>query len=208
VTGPADPAPPGGDAPPPPGAAFPPPVPVKSGHGPLFWILIAFGGLFVLCCAVGLVFFLVAREKFEEFAALPESERNARVSQLLESAAEEEVRAASEFIRAVDEERDDEAWEMTAPAFRLVMPRDKFSELTELVGQVLGRCVEKHLRTANTKNLIGSGSTASLDFDAKFEKGDGTIHFDLVEIGGAWKVASWRTDSPLFMDAMKRGSGK
>jgi hypothetical protein len=195
------------DLPPPPDSP-PPPVPVQSGHGPLFWILVVLGGLFVLCCAGGLVVFFVAREKVEEFAALPESERNARVSALLESASAEEVRAASEFTKAVDEERDDDAWEMTAPAFRVATPRDKFGELTELVGQVVGRCLEKELRNVNTKHALGGGATASLDFAAKFEKGDGTIHFDLAEIDGTWKVASWRVDSPLFLDAMKRGSGK
>jgi hypothetical protein len=181
---------------------------VQSGHGPLFWILVVLGGLFVLCCAGGLVVFFVAREKFEEFAALPESERNTRVSALLESASAEEVRAATEFTKAVDEERDDDAWEMTAPAFRVATPRDKFGELTELVGQVVGRCLEKELRNVNTKHALGGGATASLDFAAKFEKGDGTIHFDLAEIDGTWKVASWRVESPLFLDAMKRGSGK
>jgi uncharacterized protein DUF4019 len=195
-------------APPPPGADGPPPVPAKSGRGPLFWILVAAGGLFALCCAGGVVVFLVVREKAAEFAALPESERNARMSALLEAASEEELRAATEFTRAVDEERDDDAWAMTAPAFRLVTPREKFAELTDLVGQVVGRCLSKQLRNANVKHQFGSGSTASLDFAAKFEKGDGTIHFDLAQIDGTWKVASWRVDSPLFLDAMKRGSGK
>jgi hypothetical protein len=181
---------------------------VQSGHGPLFWILVVLGGLFVLCCAGGLVVFFVAREKVEEFAALPESERNARVSALLESASAEEVRAATEFTKAVDEERDDDAWEMTAPAFRVATPRDKFGELTELVGQVVGRCLEKELRSVNTKHALGGGATASLEFAAKFEKGNGTIHFDLAEIDGTWKIASWHVESPLFLDAMKRGSGK
>lgn len=210
MTGPPDapPPPPGGDVPPPPGAASPPPLPKASGKGPLFWILVVLGSLLVVCCAGGLVFFFVAREKFEEFVALSPSERDARVSALLETASEAQVRAATAFIQAVDEERDDDAWEMTAPAFRVVTTREKFGELTELVGQVVGRCLSKELRNVNVKHPIGGGSTASLDFNAKFEKGAGTIHFDLLEIDGTWKVTSWRTDSPLFLDAMKRGSGK
>ena len=201
MTGPPD-APP-----PPPGAPSPPPLP-KAGKGPLFWILVVLGGLFALCCAGGLVFFFAAREKFEEFAALSESERNARVSAILETASEAEVRVATEFIKAVDEERDDDAWEMTAPAFRVVTTREKFGEMTELIGEVVGRCLSKDLRNFNSKHPLGGGSTTSLDFNAQFEKGAGTIHFDLVQIDGTWKVASWRTDSPLFLDAMKRGSGK
>jgi hypothetical protein len=195
------------DLPPPP-ASPPPPVPGKPGHGPLFWILVALGGLFVTCCAGGLVVFFVAREKVQEFAALPESERNARVSTILAGAADEQVRAATEFIKAVDEERDDDAWEMTAPAFRVATPRDKFGELTELVSQVVGRCLEKELRNVNTKVPLSGGSSTSLVFGAKFEKGNGTILFDLAEIDGKWKVASWRVESPLFLDAVKRGSGK
>ena len=191
--------------PPPPGAGGPPPIPMKSGHGPLFWILVSLGGLFVLCCAGGLIVFVVAREKFKEFAAMPEDERKAAI---LEAVAGEESHAASEFIKAIDEERDEDAWAMTAPTFRVLTPRDKFAEMTELVGQVLGRCQSKHLTNANVKTQVGSGSTASLDYAAKFERGDGTIHLDLVKIDGTWKVASWRTDSPLFLDAMKRGSGK
>ena len=196
------------EVPPPPGADGPPPVPAKKGHGPLFWIAVVLGGLFAVCCAGGLVVFFVARKSFNEFAALPESERNARMSALLESGSEEQVRAATEFIQAVDEERDDDAWEMTTPAFRVSTPREKFGEMTELVGRVLGKCLSKELRNVNVKHAFGGSSTASLVFAATFEKGEGTIHFDLAETGGTWKVASWRTESPLLLDAMKRGSGK
>jgi hypothetical protein len=35
-----------------------------------------------------------------------------------------------------------------------------------------------------------------------------SIRLDLVSAGGAWKIFGWRTDSPRFVDAMKRGAGK
>lgn len=196
------------DVPPPPGAASPPPVPSSSGRGPLFWILVSCGALFVLCCAGGLVVWLVVRDKFEEFANLPPEERERRMNELAASMGADELRAADEFVRAVDEERDDDAWEMTTPAFRISMPRDKFGEMTELVGNVVGRCNSKLVRTFNSRSKIGGGSSCSLVFAAKFEKGDGTISFDLVEVNGAWKVQAWKVESPLFLDAMKRGSGK
>ena len=197
------------EAPPPPAAPSPPPLPKSSGKGPLFWILFALAGLFALCCASGLIVWFVVKSKLVEVSSASQAARDAQMTAIAETMAEDELRAANDFIAAIDEERDDDAWEMTAPAFRVLTPRDKFGELTELAASVLGRCVSKEVRTFKSRTaLVGGQTTASITFAAKFEKGDGTIQVELVEVGGAWKVASWRTDSPLFLDAMKRGSGK
>jgi hypothetical protein len=89
-----------------------------------------------------------------------------------------------------------------------VTQRAKFDELTALVRTVVGRCKSKQLRSVNERVALGGSSTSNLVFAATFEKGEGTITMDVVSEAGSWKILSWRTNSPLFDEAMKHGAGK
>jgi len=188
-----------------------PPVPglaaAKKKRGVGFWLLIAGGALLLLCGGGVLLLWHFGRDWIDIAQAL-EGERQELLSKKLGAIAGGQVPAVDAFVAAVDEKRDDDAWAMTAARFREATQREKFDGLTSLVRTVMGRCTSKKLRNLNTRQALGGGTTSNLVFAATFEKGDGTITVDLEQEAGVWKVLGWRTNSPLFDEAMKRGAAK
>jgi hypothetical protein len=196
------------DAPPPPSQATGPPPAAPRGSGVLKWVLIAAGALLLACGCGTMLVLRFARDWFE-VALAPPGEREARLSRKLESIVGDQVACADRFVAAVDAGRDDDAWAMTTDGFRTATSREKFGELTATVRSVLGRCTARQVQNVQTRSSLGAGpSTTSLVFAATFEKGAGTIKFDLVSGDGGWSVSGWRTESPLFLDAIGKGAGK
>lgn len=185
----------------------PPDVPAKRKRGVGFWLLVAGGALLVVCGGGALLAWHFSAD-WIAIARAPEGEREALLSKKLGEMAGDQTAAVDSFVAAVDESRDDDAWAATSERFRATTSREKFGELTSLVRTVVGRCKSKRLRSLNAKQNLGGSTVSSLAYGATFEKGDGGIAIDLESVDGVWKVLTWRTNSPLFEQAMKRGAGK
>jgi hypothetical protein len=166
-----------------------------------FWFAVVGGILLLVCgCGGGLVYWLAG--DWIRIGMLPPAEQAKAMDAKLRQFAAGDVAAAEAFLDALDADQVDQAWGMTAPAFRSVTTREEFGKLAATVRSVVGKSKERLLRNVNTRSMVGGSSTTSLVFAATFEKGAGTVSIDLV--GGA--VQSWKTDSPLCLDAMKRGA--
>jgi hypothetical protein len=187
----------------------PPPVPPAPGRRRTwrFWLLVA-GSTMVVLCGAGALLIADAAKEWIDIARAPESERAALLSKKLGEMAADQMAAADRYLEAIDEERDDDAWTMTSDAFQRAGTRENFGETAALVRSVVGRCKSRELRSFNTNAMLGGATVATLVFAAHFEKGDGTITMELETSGGGWTVRTWRTNSPLFDEAMKRGAGK
>jgi len=188
----------------PPPLDAPPPAPARRKSRLRFWLLLGGGVLLAVCGGGALIVWRFVRNLEE---ATPE-ERQAIVARTLQSMAGPQTEAADAFIAAVDEKRDDDAWAATAPAFRGTTTREKFGDFAQLVRDVVGRLKSKTLVGFNTRTVLGGDAVAALSWSAKFEKGDGTIQIDVVSLDGAWKIQKWNVNSPLFVEAMKKGAGK
>ena len=162
----------------------------------------------VVLCGAGALLIADAAKEWIDIARAPESERAALLSKKLGEMAADQMAATDRYLAAIDEERDDDAWEMASAAFHGSTTREKFGETAAIVRSVVGRCRSHELRSFNSNVALGGATTCMLQFAARFEKGDGTITMELESAGGAWKVRTWRTNSPLFDEAMKRGAGK
>jgi hypothetical protein len=186
----------------------PPPPPSRRRRGPLFW-LAAVGVPLLLCCGGLGVAALVGAKDWIAIAFAPPGERKALVSRQLEGMAPAEIAAARDFFAAIDEERDDAAWEMTSAAMRAATPRPQFDQLVSLVRRVMGRL--QSTAVVNVHRTTGFGampSLARLTLEGTFENGAATINVEVEDVGGTLEIRTWRVDSPLFLDAMERGSGK
>src|SRR5687767_8808543 len=98
----------------------------KRGWG--FWLAIAGGVLTVVCCGGGAVVWYAGREWFA-IAAAPEGERERLFSKKLEEAAGDQMTPVDAFLAAVDEQRDEDAWNLASPSFHASTTREKFGEL-------------------------------------------------------------------------------
>jgi hypothetical protein len=188
-------------------APSPPPVPKKPASR-LRFVLLVLGGVLVAVCGGGAFYAWKFVHEIADIAAAPPGEREALLSKKLESMAADQTSAVDAFLAAVDEGRDDDAWAMASSRLRTITPRDKFGDTMTLIRSVVGRCKSKQLRNLDSRSNLDGTSTSSMLYAATFEKGDGTIKADLVTEDGNWKVFGWNVNSPLFMDAMKKGAGK
>jgi len=188
---------------------LPPPVPAppRKRRTWRFWLIVA-GSTMVVLCGAGALLIANAAKEWIDIARAPESERAALVSKTLGEMAKGQVEASDRYLAAIDDERDDDAWAMGSAAFQGSTTREKFGETAALVRSVVGRCRSHEMRSFNTNVALGGATSCTLQFAAHFDKGDGTITMELESVGGDWKVRTWRTNSPLFDEAMKRGAGK
>lgn len=174
-------------------------------RGLWFWFAVV-GGLGLLCCGgIGAAVWSGARE-WIDIAAAPESERADLLSKKLEQFAGDRVRVADEFLAAVDADRGDDAWAMTSQTFQSAVVREKFDELRHSVTTVMGPLVSRRVTNVNTRKTIGSGDSTTLVLQGTFEKGQGTITLELEGSEPDWKIRSWNTQSPLFLQAIERGA--
>ena len=182
------------------------PAPRKK-RGVLFWLLVV-GGVMVAVCAGGVLLVFEKGKDWIAIAQAPEGERSGLLSKKLEEVAGDRMLVIDRYLAAVDEARDDDAWALTTDSFKATTTRDEFTELTTLVRSVTGRVTSRELRNYQSKSMLGGAEGSTLTFAAKFEKGDGSIVMDVEAAGGEWMVRGWRVNSPLFVEAMKRGGGK
>jgi hypothetical protein len=188
----------------------PPNVPTDSerkrrGWG--FWIAMIAGALGVLCCGGGLLVRHFARDWIAIMTA-PEKDRPSLLDRKLREFAAEQMSAADAFLAAVDAGNDDAAWDATSAVFRATTTRERFGESAQLVRDVMGPVQSKILRSIQTNKRNDEPAVTHLAFGATFAKGEGTISLDLEYVDKKYEVRSWRTDSPLFTEAMKRGAKK
>jgi hypothetical protein len=182
-----------------------PAVPRKR-RGPLFWVLLIGGILLVLCGGIAALLWSAVGD-FVRIAQLPPAERQKAMSDKLRSMAPAETAAADSFLDDVEAGRLDAAWNATSPGFQASTTRKEFDELVETVRAVMGRSLSRDLVNMNARMVPGPGGTGyALTYAAKFEKGDGTVRVDLTGAAPAWTVQTWRTESPLFLEAAKKGA--
>lgn len=189
-------------------AQIPEPPPLqrrKRGLG--FWLLVSGGALAAVCG--GLIVSLWDHvERIYGIATAPPEERQALFSQQLEAMAGTCPVAVDRFLAAVDRGDDDLAYDLVSAGFRQSATRERFGELADTVRAVMGPLKTKSLVNFHSKQVLGGSSLTTLVYAGKFEKGDGAITLHLEASGDSWRVHFWRTDSPLFEAAMRKGAGK
>lgn len=103
-----------------------------------------------------------------------------------------------DMFAAIDQDSFAETYDtMTTRAFRDVVTKEQYTELGHAIKSRLGAFQSKSLRSVKMHQST-SGRYLEVRYDARFEKGNGTIRARMTEEGGEWKFVSFRVESPLF----------
>lgn len=130
---------------------------------------------------------------FDDFAETGDGDRFAAGVQEIAGAP---IARVGEFLEAVGASRDDDAWNMTAPDFRGATSRAEFGELAARVRREAGACTFRKVRSASHRTSDTEPERSRLVYEATFEKGEGSLRFDLDKPGAEWLVRSWTTSVP------------
>ena len=125
-----------------------------------------------------------------------------RWSRGVQEIAGEPIARVGEFLDAVGASRDEDAWNLTSADFRGQTSRAAFGELAARVRREAGACSYRTVRSASHRTNGAEPDQSLLVYKATFEKGEGSITFDLDKPGAEWLVRSWTTylrDSDLVL---------
>ena len=101
---------------------------------------------------------------------------------------------------AIDEGAFEETYDtLASPQMRGVTSREDYGKLGLVISRTLGRLRSKSLRSFEVRQL-NTDSFVSATYNARFEKGAGTIFVEIVGVGDGWKVSTFRVESPVFLD--------
>lgn len=85
----------------------------------------------------------------------------------------------------------------TTQEFRDVTTKEDYAAIAQAIKRRLGDLQSKSLQSFKL-NQWNATSTLAVAYDAQFQKGKGTILATFEKRGDAWKILSFRVNSPLF----------
>ncbi len=138
------------------------------------WLLLAGGGFFflILVCAGGFGWLLI--------------KGHAEIEPIAEA-----------FQAKVDAADYSGAYQSIGPEWKAVDSEEKFTSFESSVRKQLGVMLSKSTASFNVQDGVGQGS-ATITYNANYEKGPASVTYTLSKRGGAWLVIGHNVDSPLL----------
>ena len=102
------------------------------------------------------------------------------------------------LFAAIEDDTFAETYETdTTPEFQATTSKEQYSDIGKSVATRLGRLHRKSLESFSMHEY-NAEATVDVTYTARFEKGKGEIDVKLKKQDGAWKLAAFRVNSPLF----------
>ena len=171
---------------------YSPASPRAATRGPWFWIATGMGAAFVLCCAAGMIAFLVGARCVA--SSVPLGQDRDYPPAEAESRARGELQLVDSMLACIDEQRLDDAWARVDESLRAKTTREAFDTSARDVRSRLGRLKSREVTALRRGEVLYLGARTNLTLCAHFERGDATVYAECSSGTNGIALVDWRIE--------------